>query len=226
MKSTKNLLVLAGAVCLFFTLCSISINAQTVKDINGKVYKTCQISMQEWTTENLNVDRFRNGDLIPQVKTDSAWVKAGKAGKPAWCYYTNDTANGRKFGKLYNFYAITDPRGLAPKGWHIPGVGDWSKMVQILLGVDVAGIKLKSKTDWKQTIKGTNISGFTAIPGGMRSATGSFKEINSIGQWWTTQGDVGSGVEIWSFVLNSYTTEVTYNKVNKETGLSVRCVKD
>ena len=115
MKSTKKLLMVTGILFLFYTFGNFAANAQTVKDINGKVYKTCQIGMQVWTAENLNVDRFRNGDIIPQVKTDSAWEKAGKAGKPAWCYYNNDTANGRKFGKLYNFYAITDPRGIGTK---------------------------------------------------------------------------------------------------------------
>ncbi len=226
MKSTKKLFTVTSFIFLFFTLCSFSINAQTVKDINGKVYNTCKIGMQEWVAENLNVNRFRNGDAIPQAKTDADWEIAGKAGKPVWCYYSNDTANGRKFGKLYNFYALTDPRGLAPKGWHSPTINDWAVLVRTLGGVDVAGIKLKSITDWKQTIPGTNKSGFTAIPGGMRSATGPFKDINSIGQWWTTQGDVGSGVEIWSFVLNSFSVQVAYLKVTKETGLSVRCVKD
>lgn len=226
MKSTKKLLTLTGLLFLSFILSSITVNAQTVKDINGKVYKTCKVGMQEWTSENLNVNRFRNGDAIPQVKTDSAWEKAGKAGKPAWCYYSHDTVYGKKFGKLYNFYALTDPRGLAPKGWHSPTIGDWSILVKNLLGVDVAGIKLKSITDWNQSIKGSNLSGFTAIPGGMRNAKGSFKEINKIGQWWTTQGDLGSGDEIWSMSLNNSSIEVNFFRVTKETGLSVRCLKD
>ena len=226
MKSMKNVLSLTGIIYLFLTLCSISVNAQTLKDITGKAYKTCQVGMQVWAAENLNVDKFRNGDPIPQVKTDSAWDKAGKAGKPAWCYYSNDTAHGRKFGKLYNFFALTDPRGLAPKGWHAPTIYEWTKLVQNLGGVDVAGIKLKSVTNWKQAIPGTNKSGFSAIPGGLRNSNGSFKEVNNKGQWWTSEGDVGSGEERWSMGLNNIAVQVEYFKMSKAAGLSVRCIKD
>ena len=226
MKSKKNVLTLTGVVYLFLTLCSMTVTAQTLKDINGKTYKTCQVGMQVWAAENLSVDKFRNGDPLPQVKSDSAWALAMKSGKPAWCYYGNDTSNGRKFGKLYNFFALTDPRGLAPKGWHAPTIYEWSKLVQNLGGVDVAGIKLKSVTDWKQSIPGTNKSGFTAIPGGLRNSNGAFKDVNSKGQWWTSQGDVGSGEERWSMFLNSYAVQVGYFKMDKGAGLSVRCIKD
>jgi uncharacterized protein (TIGR02145 family) len=223
MKSTKKLLTVTGFIFLFFTLCSISVNAQTLKDINGRVYKTSKVGMQEWTSENLNVDRFQNGDVIPQAQTSAEWEMAGKAGKPAWCYTINDTINGKVFGRFYNFYAVNDPRGLAPKGWHIPAVKDWTILVKILGGVDAAGTKLKNIVGWKQVVNNTNKSGFTAIPGGSRSANGAFKDINSKGQWWTASED---GVGVWSVGLNSYSIEVGYFKVNKETGLSVRCVKD
>ena len=226
MKSTGNLFSITGLIILCLCISGMNTHAQTVKDYNGKVYKTFQFGPQEWFAENLNVDHFRNGDPIPQVKTDSAWILAGKAGKPVWCYYANDTANGRKYGKLYNYFALTDPRGLAPKGWHSPTLSDWATLVQNLRGVDVAGIKLKSPTGWKQTPPGSNISGFTALPGGFRTEKGKFQEVDKKGQWWTTQGDVGSGEEIWSMGLNSFTIEVGYYRVNKGTGLSVRCVKD
>ena len=78
------------------------------------------IGRQVWMTENLNVDKFRNGDPISHAKTDEEWVKAGENGSPAWSHYDNDPANGEKYGKLYNWYAVNDSRGLAPEGWKIP----------------------------------------------------------------------------------------------------------
>jgi uncharacterized protein (TIGR02145 family) len=82
--------------------------------------KSVQIGTQTWMVENLNVSTFRNGDLIPEAKTEDEWRKAGESKQPAWCYYGNEPANGTKYGKLYNWYAVNDPRGLAPAGWHVP----------------------------------------------------------------------------------------------------------
>ena len=77
------------------------------------------IGIQTWTSKNLDVSKFRNGEAIPLAKTKAEWELAGKKMQPAWCYYENKTANGSSYGKLYNFYAVNDPRGLAPKGYHI-----------------------------------------------------------------------------------------------------------
>lgn len=82
--------------------------------------KSIKIGNQTWMTENLNVDNFQNGDIIPEAKTTEEWEQAGKRQQPVWCYYDYDINNGKKYGKLYNWYAVNDPRGLAPKGWHIP----------------------------------------------------------------------------------------------------------
>lgn len=82
--------------------------------------QTVTIGNQVWMTKNLNVDKFRNGDPIPEAKTDEEWIKAGENKQPAWCYYENDPANGEKYGKVFNWYAVNDPRGLAPEGWHDP----------------------------------------------------------------------------------------------------------
>jgi uncharacterized protein (TIGR02145 family) len=109
-------------------------------------YKSVKIGNQTWMTENLNVERFRNGDLIPQAKTNVEWEKAGKEGKPAWCYYDNDPKNGAKYGKLYNWYAVNDPRGLAPAVWHIPTDTEWSTLDNQL--GDDAGKKMKSTSGW------------------------------------------------------------------------------
>jgi hypothetical protein len=96
--------------------------------------------------ENLNVSTFRNGDPIPEAKTDEEWKKAGKEGKPAWCYYENDPKNGAKYGKLYNWYAVNDPRGLAPAGWHVPSDAEWTTLGDQL--GDEASNKMKSTSGW------------------------------------------------------------------------------
>src|ERR1700691_438011 len=91
-----------------------------VTDRDGHNYKTVQIGKQEWLAENLNTSHFRNGDSIPELEGAAEWQAAGDQYKPAWCYYNGDTATGNKYHKLYNWYALMDPRGLAPDGWHIP----------------------------------------------------------------------------------------------------------
>ena len=111
MKSTTTIII-----CLLLHHVVIG----QVKDRDGNNYKTKTIGQQEWIVQNLNTSTFRNGDEIYHAKTDKEWIKAGMEKKPAWCYYKNNPANGEKYGKLYNFYAINDKRGLAPEGYHIP----------------------------------------------------------------------------------------------------------
>lgn len=84
------------------------------------VYDTIKVGNQVWMKKNLDVDKFRNGTKIPQARTREEWVKAGLMKKPAWCYGNDDPIIGMKMGKLYNWYAVNDKRGLAPKGWAIP----------------------------------------------------------------------------------------------------------
>jgi len=110
------------------------------------------IGAQVWMTKNLDVDTFRNGDPIPQAKTFEEWDKADENKQPAWCYYDNDPANGAKYGKLYNWYAVNDSRGLAPVGFHIPTVAEWTKL-EDFLGSD-AGTKMKSKSGWNSYTTG------------------------------------------------------------------------
>jgi uncharacterized protein (TIGR02145 family) len=113
---------------------------------DGKVYKTVKIGDQVWMAENLNTDRFRNGDIIPEAKSNEDWRDAVQNMKPAWCYYNNDIANGAKYGKLYNWYAVNDSRGLAPTGWHIPTDSEWIN-IEKKLSAD-AGKKMKSTSEW------------------------------------------------------------------------------
>jgi uncharacterized protein (TIGR02145 family) len=105
--------------------------------------QTVTIGTQVWTTKNLDVSTFRNGDVIPQATTDEAWEAAGENKQPAWCYYDNDTANASKYGKLYNWYAVNDPRGLAPAGYHIPTDAEWTVLTDYMGGEGIAGKKMK-----------------------------------------------------------------------------------
>ena len=102
------------------------------------------IGTQTWTSKNLNVGTYRNGDKIPQVQDKNAWAKL-KTG--AWCYYENKAANGTTYGKLYNWYAVNDPRGLAPFGYHIPTEAEWTLLTNYLGGDDKSGAKMKKKCD-------------------------------------------------------------------------------
>ena len=124
--------------------------------------RTVVIATQEWSTENFNVDRFRNGDPIPEARTKEEWVKAWRAKKPAWSYYDNDPANGEKYGRLYNLYAVEDKRGLAPEGWRIASSADYGRLLKSV--GEKAGLKLKSTHGWKEQGEGTNSSGFSALP--------------------------------------------------------------
>ncbi len=123
-----------------------------------KIPGTVMIGTQTWEMANLNVITFRNGDTIPEARNNKEWVAAGESGKPAWCYYNNDPALGLKYGKLYNWYAVNDPRGLAPAGWTLAGDADWAKLISYLGGMGAAGSKMKSTSGWIEGNIGTNES--------------------------------------------------------------------
>jgi hypothetical protein len=116
--------------------------------------QSVNIGTQTWTTKNLDVATFRNGDAIPEAKTDEEWQAAGDNKRPAWCYYNNDPKNGTKYGKLYNWYAVKDARGLAPVGWHVPTDQEWTVLSTFLGGEDVAGKKMKSISGWNSYTTG------------------------------------------------------------------------
>jgi uncharacterized protein (TIGR02145 family) len=145
---------------------------------------TIKIGTQTWTTKNLDVTTYRNGEVIPQVQDANAWANLRTG---AWCYYENNTANGSSYGKLYNWYAVNDPRGLAPKGYHIPSDAEWTKLSDNL--GDEAGTKMKSSSGWKNNGNGTNTSGFAGLPGVYRSSNGDFYDIGANGSWWSSSED-------------------------------------
>lgn len=111
--------------------------------------QTVTIGTQVWMTKNLDVSTFRNGDPIPQAKTDEEWETAKNNNQPAWCYYENKSENGAKFGKLYNWFAVNDVRGLAPVGFHVPSNSEWKTLSAFLGDEFTIGEKMKSTSGWK-----------------------------------------------------------------------------
>jgi uncharacterized protein (TIGR02145 family) len=181
------------------------------------------IGTQIWLTNNLDVVTYRNGDVIPQVTDPTAWAALTTG---AWCYYNNDAANGAIYGKLYNWPAVTDPRGLGPIGWHVPSDAEWFTLSTYLGGVTVAGGKMKSigTTLWVTNTGATNESGFTGLPGGRREPTSAFSTIGSNGNWWSSTSR--NGTQRWSRTLNNNNTLIENYGFDPKYGCSVRLIKD
>ena len=182
-----------------------------------------KIGLQEWTTKNLDVVTFQNGDTIPEAQTDKEWEAAGDEGRPAWCYYLNNSALGMQYGKLYNFFAVDDPRGLAPHGWHIPTDEEWIRMTKVLK--DNYGDKLKSESGWFNGGNGTNQTGFSALPGGIRYYDGEFMDFGNYGFWWTSSSVVLTHAWL-RYLTDDYGDKIFRTKARRAAGLSVRCIKD
>jgi len=209
---------LAGIVlqAIFFTyafLCN-SVTAQTIK-----------IGTQNWCTHNLDVSTYRNGDSIPQVQDATQWSEL-KTG--AWCHYENQTKNGILYGKLYNWYAIKDPRGLAPKGYHVASDAEWITLTNFLGGENEAGSKMKSTTGWNESVpksfKGNNSSGFSGLPGGYRSNDGTFSDIGNNGSWWSSTEAI-TYVAWFRNMSNTYGF-VFRSSYYEKNGFSIRCLAD
>lgn len=209
-------------------LSAVVMTAMMLSSCGGVASKEVTIGKQVWMTQNLNVDKFRNGDPIPEAKTDEEWSKAGENGEPAWCYYNNNPDNGDRYGKLYNWYAVNDPRGLAPEGWKIPSDEEWSRLADFLGGESVAGTKMKSTDFWAdyggKSGNGTNESGFSGLPGGYRNGFGSFDYFGEGGFWWSSTEYNTSNA--WYRFLIYFNGNVNWNSSNKEDGFSVRCLRD
>jgi uncharacterized protein (TIGR02145 family) len=153
--------------------------------------KEVKINRQIWSTENYNSGTFRNGDAIPQAKTKEEWVSAWKNKSPVWCYYNFDSKNEKKFGKLYNWYCISDSRGIAPEGWHVPSDDEWVELTDFV-GIP-PGLSLKAKQGWEYSENGKKYFGngedkfgFNAKSCGVVSFDGVFCCSGYKGIWWTS----------------------------------------
>ncbi|HEY5535151.1 MAG TPA: fibrobacter succinogenes major paralogous domain-containing protein [Ignavibacteria bacterium] len=195
-----------------------------VTDVDSNTYKTVIIGNQIWMAENLNVDHYRNGDIIPQVQDSAEWVifKTG-----AWCYYDNDPRIGETAaGKLYNWYAVKDPRGLAPEGWHIPDEDEWKELEDTLGGYLVAGKKLIVYSNWSfvdSYFSENTLSYFNAIPGGCRLENGKFESGGYVAYFWTSSDKFDNP---WARRISLKESDVFRNIFSDDRGMSVRCISD
>jgi len=195
--------------------------------------KVVEIGTQVWMDDNLSVGHYRNGDPIPQVQDQDKWNSVTYG---AWCYINNDPEYGRMYGKLYNWYAVNDPRGLAPEGWGVPTDKEW-KILENYLGMSQVdadntgkrgtdqGDKLKSRSGWVDNGNGNNSSGFNAPPGGWRrSSNGSFGPVGGSTYIWTSSEHSSSAAWVRALYFNG--AYISRGSLPKQGGYSVRLIRD
>jgi len=196
----------------------------TVYDPDGNPYSSVTIGSQTWLTENLKTTKYANGENIPNILNTGDWLNATSG---AWCYFENISDYEVPYGKLYNWFTVTDSRNVCPAGWHVPTDAEWQTLIAFLGGSDVAGNKLKEAgtAHWSPyNDLATNSSGFTALPGGGQSALPGFSyPIQSLGMFWSeTPVDGENAYGYYLFDAQS----INKQEYIKQTGLTVRCVKD
>jgi uncharacterized protein (TIGR02145 family) len=212
-----------------------------VTDAEGNVYATVTIGNQVWMAENLSTSKFSNGDSIPMVYDNLPWQQATVIQSPAACFYNNDSINDTPMGKLYNWYAVIDSRNVCPSGWHIPSDAEWSQLIVHLDSLTIVGDDVESSLVGAQ-IKSTglqfwlapntgavNQSGFSALPGGKRPATGLYYPIfeyySYYGYFWSSTSSQTPGLA-YDRYLDYASTAILRTTSPKGEGKSVRCVKD
>ena len=212
----------------------------TVADIDGNVYNLISIGSQCWMKENLRVSKYRNGDSIPNHRDDSTLQENTQG---SFSPYENFSPHSAVYGNLYNGYAVADPRGLCPAGWHVPTEADWTALVKTLdpnaytsddstTQSQVAGGFMKSTGTYQAgtglwfdpNTGATNSSGFTALPGGYRFYGNNFYALGISGFWWTSTPD--SVDRAWFRTIFNEEANVYRSIANKKAAFSVRCVRD
>ncbi len=195
---------------------------EKVFDIDGNQYNTISLGSQVWMKENLRVGKYRNGDLIPNYLSDTEWQNTGIG---ACAILNNDSVNYFKFGKLYNWFSVDDPRGLCPNGWHVPTNEEWGQLENFLGGDSIAGGKMKSINFWNNPNTGaTNLSDFSGLPGGARYYFGNFGDNPSFGYWWTSSSYSSS--LSWNRFLGFNDSNSFRERYGKNYGFSVRCLRN
>jgi uncharacterized protein (TIGR02145 family) len=212
---------------------------EEIVSIGNDVWMTSSVKIDKltWLTHNLTSNTFNDGEPILEAKSDAEWQDANARHQPAWCYFNNDPTLGEKYGKLYNWYAITS-NNLAPDGWHVATDEEWTQMINYLEGIlpsdllfssncDKACLKLKSKNDWFSNGNGSNSSSFSAYPGGYRDTDGTFKEFGKRGSFWQVSTGYSTSEAEWIIALypSLFGAMNTHNVARSE-GHSVRCVKN
>jgi uncharacterized protein (TIGR02145 family) len=205
----KNIILFLSIICI------LNVSAQKSFEKIGNQY---------WTNTNLNVTTFKNGDLIEQISDNNKWYNAGYNRIPAWCYYNNDPTTESKYGKLYNVWAILDPRGLAPEGFRIPTKSDWEKLITETGGLENTS-NYKSKDGWKDGKNGTNSTGMSFFPSGYRLFTGEFSTAGYYFKFFTSTVEESPFRVITLNIINS-NNKLSFDKDVCYTGCSIRLVSD
>lgn len=206
-------------------------------EYQGYDYTTVQIGEQCWFAENLRSESYENGDAIPSNLSDSDWENTSSGAVAVYgagsstCY--NDSPDGdacdeawslSEYGRLYNWYAVDDARGLCPSGWHVPTDGEWTVLTDHLGGEFVAGGHMKTDYGWNVGGNGSNSSGFSGLPGGYRNSSGYyFDGAGYDGGWWSSSPD---GSNAWLRAVNANDETVNRGNYDQQSGWSVRCVRD
>lgn len=200
-----------------------------VADPEGNHYETQSMGNQVWMKENLRSGRYRNGDLIPFIDADSLWASTETG---ACAVQPVPAGSDTLYGKLYNWYAVSDPRGLCPAGFRIPDDADWTALELNFGGRVLSGGKLKAMGTiengdglWFNPNTGaTNSSGFSALPGGYRNFGGQLLGSGQFGYWWS--GTPADGQNSWYRSLAYLNANSNRNLSDKRNGFSVRCIRD
>lgn len=193
----------------------------SVTDIDGNTYATITIGGVEWMAENLRTTTYANGAPVPEQQNPDNWTTLSTG---AWCNYNNDPVFDVPYGKLYNWYAVSDPRNVCPTGWHVPTDAEWTTLTDAFGGLPLAGQALKSTVLWSAPY-GTNASAFAAVPGGDRiQSNGTFDAFAYSAFYWSATA-FGANSS-WGRELTSQSSSITRTDYNKKAGFSVRCVHD
>ena len=176
----------------------------SVTDVEG-IYPTIVIGKQEWMVENLKTATYNDGTPIPNVTDADTWANLSLSGAYAW-YDNDDVANKDLYGALYNFFAVSTGK-LCPTGWAMPSRDNWGALTDSLGGGGVAGGPMKEPgtAHWQAPNAGaTNLSGFSALPGGRRYIDGSFDSLGLYALWWTSED------KLISLPATAYFWDATY----------------
>ena len=199
-----------------------------ITDKEGNSYKTVYIGTQQWMAENLKVSKYSDGTAIPNITDNTQW-QTNTTG--AWSYYNNDESNNARYGKLYNWYALSKTsngnKNVCPTGWHVPTDAEWTVLTDYLGGENVAGGKMKEvgTTSWNSpNINATNTSLFSALPGGGRDSDGNYGSIGNGGYWWSST-EFNTDRAWYRYLYYDVGSANSYNYY-KRVGVSVRCLRD
>lgn len=193
-------------------------------DGDGNEYDTVVIGTQVWLRENLKTTKYNNGVSIPLITDNSQWSSMTSA---AFCWYGNSQDVKENYGALYNWWA-TKVSFLCPLGYHIPSDEEWQTLIDYLGGDEIAGDKLKSigTQFWFPPNHGTNESGFSAMPGGLRSHDfGSYLSVRYFGYWWSSSPGINENYGS-RLLINYSDNNATLTSWFKKSGLSIRCIKN